>query len=90
MPINNIGKSIDRAVYRIGATVDAGKSEKILTETSTSHTDKDSSGDNLPKDVPIVINNTFEVDGTPLVKKTTKAVIKQISNDSKSRKKVKG
>lgn len=90
LPINNIGKSIDRAVHRIGATVDAGKSEKILTETPTSHTDQDSSGDNLPKDVPIVINNTFEVDGTPLVKKTTKAVIKQVSNDSKSRKKVKG
>lgn len=43
-----------------------------------------------PKDVPIVINNTFEVDGTPLVKKTTKEVIKRVSKDSKSKRKVKG
>ena len=90
LPINDMGQSIDRAVYQVGAAVDAGKSEKILEETSLGHTNSDDSGGDSPKDVPIVINNTFEVDGTPLVKKTTKEVIKRVSKDSKSKRKVKG
>lgn len=39
---------------------------------------------------PIVINNTFEVDGKPLVTKTTKAVIKKIDGDKKDYEKSKG
>ena len=41
-------------------------------------------------DTPIIINNTFEVDGTPLISKTTKAVIKKIDSDQKDRKITKG
>ena len=90
LPVNDIGQSIDRAVYQIGNAVETGKSEKILTETPTGHSDLEDHDNDSPRDVPIVINNTFEVDGTPLVKKTTKAVVKQVSKDSKSKRKVKG
>lgn len=90
LPVNDIGQSIDRAVYQIGNAVDTGKTEKILTETPTGHSDLEDHDNDSPRDVPIVINNTFEVDGTPLVKKTTKAVVKQVSKDSKSKRKVKG
>ena len=41
-------------------------------------------------DTPIIINNTFEVDGTPLISKTTKAVIKKIDSGQKDRKIMKG
>lgn len=41
-------------------------------------------------DTPIIINNTFEVDGTPLVSKTTKAVIKKIDSGQKDRMITKG
>lgn len=41
-------------------------------------------------DTPIIINNTFEVDGTPLISKTTKAVIKKIDSGQKDRKITKG
>ncbi|MCU6763515.1 Uncharacterised protein [uncultured Roseburia sp.] len=36
-------------------------------------------------DIPIVINNTFEVDGEPLVTKTTKAAMKRIGNEQRQR-----
>lgn len=48
----------------------------------------DDSGDD--SGTPIVINNTFEVDGKPLVTKTTKAVIKKIDGDKKDYEKSKG
>nr|DAE95741.1 MAG TPA: tail tape measure protein [Caudoviricetes sp.] len=48
----------------------------------------DDSGDD--SGIPIVINNTFEVDGKPLVTKTTKAVIKKIDGDKKDYEKSKG
>lgn len=41
-------------------------------------------------DTPIIINNTFEVDGTPLISKTTKAVIKKIDSGQKDRMITKG
>lgn len=41
-------------------------------------------------DTPIIINNTFEVDGTPLISKTTKAVIKKIDSGQKDKKITKG
>lgn len=41
-------------------------------------------------DIPIVINNTFEVDGEPLVTKTTKAAIKRIGNEQRQRGRFKG
>ena len=37
-----------------------------------------------------MINNTFAVDGKPLVTKTTKAVIKKIDGDKKDYEKSKG
>ncbi len=45
---------------------------------------------NTDDDTPIIINNTFEVDGTPLISKTTKAVIKKIDSGQKDRKITKG
>lgn len=48
----------------------------------------DDSGDD--SGTPIVINNTFAVDGKPLVTKTTKAVIKKIDGDKKDYEKSKG
>lgn len=44
-------------------------------------------GDN---EVPIYINNVFEVDGTQLVNKTTQAVIRKVSDNQKNRMMVKG
>lgn len=47
-------------------------------------------GNKEPDNVNVVIENHFEVDGTPLVDKTTKATIKKINSTKKDSDKMKG
>lgn len=42
------------------------------------------------EDVPVIINNRFEVDGEPLVTKTVSAAIRKIGNDQRNRGRYKG
>ena len=85
IPTKEMGESIDKAVRKVELSVSGGKSERVDVQKATGKKDDgDDSG------TPIVINNTFEVDGKPLVTKTTKAVIKKIDGDKKDYEKSKG
>lgn len=85
IPTKEMGASIDKAVRKVELSVSGGKSERVDVQKATGKKDDgDDSG------TPIVINNTFEVDGKPLVTKTTKAVIKKIDGDKKDYEKSKG
>ena len=85
IPTEEMGASIDKAVRKVELSVSGGKSERVDVQKATGKKDGgDDSG------TPIVINNTFEVDGKPLVTKTTKAVIKKIDGDKKDYEKSKG
>ena len=46
--------------------------------------------DDNGEDVPVIINNRFEVDGEPLVTKTVNATIRKIGNDQRNRGRYKG
>lgn len=46
--------------------------------------------DDNGEDVPVIINNRFEVDGEPLVTKTVSAAIRKIGNDQRNRGRYKG
>ena len=85
IPTKEMGASIDKAVRKVELSVSGGKSERVDVQKATGKKD---AGDN--SGTPIVINNTFEVDGKPLVTKTTKAVIKKIDGDKKDYEKSKG
>ncbi len=85
LPTREMEASIDRAVRKVELSVSGGRSERVDVEKATGkkHSDDDPA-------TPIVINNTFEVDGKPLVTKTTKAVIKKIDGNKKDFEKSKG
>lgn len=85
LPTKDMGASIDKAVRKVELSVSGGRSERVDVEKATG---KKKDGDD--SETPIVINNTFEVDGKPLVTKTTKAVIKKIDDNKKDYDKSKG
>ena len=68
IPTKEMGASIDKAVRKVELSVSGGKSERVDVQKATGKKDDgDDSG------TPIVINNTFEVDGKPLVTKIGRA-----------------
>lgn len=87
MPTDMMEKSIDKAVGKVQNAVNSISSETIKTSSaSPSYTPA------TTNDTPIVVenNNTFIVDSTPLVNKTTKAVIKKVGKQQKNNKIYKG
>lgn len=88
IPVDDMKESMKEAVGKVSSAVDAKESDNANIWFGNNDT-KDESG-NGDDGTPIVINNTFEVDGTPLVKKTTKAVIKKVGNDQKDKQRARG
>ncbi len=89
IPVDDMKESMKEAVGKVSSAVDAKESDNADVWFGNNDT-KDSSENNNDNGMPIVINNTFEVDGTPLVKKTTKAVIKKVGNDQKDKQRARG
>nr|DAG79989.1 MAG TPA: tail tape measure protein [Caudoviricetes sp.] len=88
IPVNDMKESMKEAVGKVSSAVDAKESDNANIWFGNNDI-TDGSG-NSDDGTPIVINNTFEVDGTPLVKKTTKAVIKKVENDQKDKQRARG
>lgn len=88
IPVNDMKESMKEAVGKVSSAVDAKESDNANIWFGNNDI-KDGFG-NDDGGTPIVINNTFEVDGTPLVKKTTKAVIKKVGNDQKNKQRARG
>lgn len=88
IPVNDMKESMKEAVGKVSSAVDAKESDDANIWFGNNDI-KDGSG-NDDDGTPIVINNTFEVDGTPLVKKTTKAVIKKVGNNQKDKQRARG
>lgn len=88
IPVDDMKESMKEAVGKVSSAVDAKESDNAnIWFGNNDITDGSGNGDD---GTPIVINNTFEVDGTPLVKKTTKAVIKKVGNDQKDKQRARG
>lgn len=88
IPVDDMKESMKEAVGKVSSAVDAKESDNANIWFGNNDI-TDGSG-NSDDGTPIVINNTFEVDGTPLVKKTTKAVIKKVGNDQKDKQRARG
>lgn len=76
-------KKIKRTALDVTMSMPNGVSRSAISESVHGNPSTDD-------DIPIIINNTFEVDGTPLISKTTKAVIKKIDSGQKDRMITKG
>ena len=76
-------KKIKRTALDVTMNAPSGVSRAAASESVHGNPSTDD-------DTPIIINNTFEVDGTPLISKTTKAVIKKIDSGQKDRMITKG
>lgn len=76
-------KKIKRTALDVTMSTPNGVSRAAVSESIHGNPSTDD-------DTPIIINNTFEVDGTPLISKTTKAVIKKIDSGQKDKKITKG
>lgn len=88
IPVDDMKESMKEAVGKVSSAVDAKESDNAnIWFGNNDITDGSGNGDD---GTLIVINNTFEVDGTPLVKKTTKAVIKKVGNDQKDKQRARG
>ena len=81
--LNDPLKKIKRTALDVTMSTPNGVSRAAVSESIHGNPSTDD-------DTPIIINNTFEVDGTPLISKTTKAVIKKIDSGQKDRKITKG
>ena len=81
--LSNPLKKIKRTVLDVTMNTPSGVNRAAASESVHGNPSTDD-------DTPIIINNTFEVDGTPLISKTTKAVIKKIDSGQKDRKITKG
>ena len=88
IPVNDMKESMKEAVGKVSSAVDAKESDNANIWFGNNDITDGSGNDD--DGTPIVINNTFEVDGTPLVKKTTKAVIKKVGNDQKDKQRARG
>lgn len=89
IPVDDMKESMKEAVGKVSSAVDAKESDNANIWFGNNDI-KDDPGNDDGGGTPIVINNTFEVDGTPLVKKTTKAVIKKVGNDQKDKQRARG
>lgn len=89
IPVDDMKESMKEAVGKVSSAVDAKESDNANIWFGNNGI-KDDPGNDDSDGTPIVINNTFEVDGTPLVKKTTKAVIKKVGNDQKDKQRARG
>lgn len=89
IPIDDMKESMKEAVGKVSSAVDAKESDNANIWFGNNDI-KNGPGNDDGDGTPIVINNTFEVDGTPLVKKTTKAVIKKVGNDQKDKQRARG
>lgn len=89
IPVDDMKESMKEAVGKVSSAVDAKESDNSNIWFGNNDTN-DGPGNDDGDGTPIVINNTFEVDGTPLVKKTTKAVIKKVGNDQKDKQRARG
>lgn len=88
IPVDDMKESMKEAVGKVSSAVDAKESDNANIWFGNNDITDESGNDD--DGTPIVINNTFEVDGTPLVKKTTKAVIKKVGNDQKDKQRARG
>ena len=88
IPVDDMKESMKEAVGKVSSAVDAKESDNANIWFGNNDTKNGPGNDD--DGTPIVINNTFEVDGTPLVKKTTKAVIKKVGNDQKDKQRARG
>lgn len=88
IPVDDMKESMKEAVGKVSSAVDAKESDNANIWFGNNDITNGSGNDD--DGTPIVINNTFEVDGTPLVKKTTKAVIKKVGNDQKDKQRARG
>lgn len=88
IPVDDMKESMKEAVGKVSSAVDAKESDNANIWFGNNDITDGSGNDD--EGTPIVINNTFEVDGTPLVKKTTKAVIKKVGNDQKDKQRARG
>ena len=88
IPVDDMKESMKEAVGKVSSAVDAKESDNANIWFGNNDITDGSGNDD--DGTPIVINNTFEVDGTPLVKKTTKAVIKKVGNDQKNKQRARG
>lgn len=89
IPVDDMKESMKEAVGKVSSAVDAKESDNANIWFGNNDT-KNGPGNDDGDGTPIVINNTFEVDGTPLVKKTTKAVIKKVGNNQKDKQRARG
>lgn len=87
IPVSRMERSIDSAVRKVEGAVGRVYNGTIPQDTAAW---RDESNDPDGNPIPLVINNTFTVDGEPLVSKTSKAVIKKINNGQKGKDKVRG
>lgn len=88
IPVDDMKESMKEAVEKVSSAVDAKESDNANIWFGSNDLKNDPGNDD--DGTPIVINNTFEVDGTPLVTKTTKAVIKKVGNDQKNKQRARG
>lgn len=88
IPVDDMKESMKEAVGKVSSAVDAKESDNTNIWFGSNDLKNDPGNDY--DGTPIAINNTFEVDGTPLVTKTTKAVIKKIGNDQKNKQRARG
>lgn len=88
IPVDDMKESMKEAVGKVSSAVDAKENDNANIWFGNNDITDGAGNDN--DGTPIVINNTFEVDGTPLVKKTTKAVIKKVGNDQKDKQRARG
>lgn len=88
IPVDDMKESMKEAVGKVSSAVDAKESDNANIWFGNNDITDESGNDD--DGTPIVINNTFEVDGTPLVKKTTKAVIKKVGNNQKDKQRARG
>lgn len=88
IPVDDMKESMKEAVGKVSSAVDAKESDNANIWFGSNDLKNDPGNDD--DGTPIVINNTFEVDGTPLVTKTTKAVIKKVGNDQKNKQRARG
>ena len=88
MPVDEMEKSIGKAVDKVQNAVSAVSSEAVKTSGGVTGDHNDTSNDD--KTIIVENNNTFIVDSTPLVEKTTKATIKRIGTQQKNSRIYKG
>lgn len=93
IPVDQMADGISHSIQKMNRRVSdiTQTTPAIIARKATeSYASNNQTASDLPEDTVVQITNVFEVDGTKLVEKTTKATIKKISSDQVDKNKAKG